>query len=126
MEYVDYVVTNVSLLPVGVAKALFELDTQWKEGDLTRRGYLKRRGLLLGEYPHLRQANGSVAFGEGAGQMGGAARRLLSIPDATEVPIKSLKDDIIRAVSDWEHLYGPWVCGWSQLNADDVMMTSLI
>lgn len=130
-EYMEYIVTNISLLPVGVANELNELDTQWMEGDLTRRGYLKRRSLILDEYPHLRVANGSVVFRERAGQMGGATRKLLTIHEEEEdetnkVPVKSLKDDIIRSISDWEHRYGPWVSGWSQSNNNDVIMTSYV
>ena len=114
-ELVDYVITNSSLLPVGVAKSLAELESEWKEGELTRRGYLKRRDQLLEDFPHLRQSNGSVVFGEGAGEMGGASRKLLSVDrEPIAVQGKSLSDDIIRAVSDWEHRYGHWVSGWSQ------------
>lgn len=110
----NYIVTNTSLLPVGVANSLAQLETEWKEGDLTRRGYLKRKSQLLKEYPHLRTTNGSVVFGEGVGQVGGATRRLLSV-EKEAISMKSLQDDISRAVTAWEHLYGPWVRGRSQI-----------
>lgn len=122
-EYMNYVVTNTSLLPVGVSNALAQLETEWKEGDLTRRGYLKRRSQLLEEYPYLRTTNGSVVFGEGVGQVGGATRRLLSVLEGKEaISVKSLQDDISRAVTAWEHMYGPWVRGWSQVPGPGLIM----
>ena len=123
-EVVNYVVTNTSLLPEGVARALAQLDTEWREGDLTKRGYLKRCGQLLDDFPHLRETNGSVVFGERAGPVGGATRKLLSVDEeAMAVSGKSLKDDIVRAISDWERQHGPWVSGWSQeWYSGDVMM----
>lgn len=121
-EYMNYIVTNTSLLPVGVANSLAQLETEWKEGDLTRRGYLKRRSQLLEEYPHLRTTNGSVVFGEGVGQVGGATRRLLSV-EKEAISMKSLQDDISRAVTAWEHLYGPWVRGQSQVPGLGLIMT---
>ena len=124
--------SNRSLLPVDITDTLAQLEAELKAGDITSRGYLKRRGQILEKYPHFRQANGSVTFraggGEGAGPVGGATRRLLSIhvPDEVrEEPIKSLRDDIIQAVTSWEHTYGPWVSGWSQTSVcHDVMITS--
>ena len=112
-EIVDYIITNSSLLPVGVVKQLGELEREWREGDLTRRGFLKRRNQLLNHFPLIRQANGSVTFGAGAGQVGGATRKLLSV-DEEAIPRKSLRDDLVRAVSEWEHQHGSWVSGWSQ------------
>lgn len=115
-ELVNYTVHNTSLLPVGVAKALAQLETEWKDGDLTRRGYLKRCAQLLEDYPHLREATGSIAFGEGAGPVGGAKRKLLSVDEeAMVVQGKSLSNDIIRAVADWEHRHGHWVSAWGRL-----------
>ena len=114
-ELANYVVKNSSLLPVGVAKALAQLETEWREGDLTRRGYLRRCGQLLENYPHLRETNGSIVFGEGAGPLGGANRKLLSVDnEPMVVQGKSLSDDIIRAVADWERHHGHWVSGWSR------------
>ena len=110
--------TNASLLPVDVVNALSQLEAEWKEGDLTRRGYLKRRGQILEAYPHLWENNGSVVFGRGrerVGHMGGATRRLLFVTEEGEKamvgPVKSLQSDIARAIAAWEHLYGPWVSG---------------
>lgn len=114
-EYMKYIVTNTSLLPGGVADSLIRLEAEWKEGDLTRRGYLKRRSQLLVDYHHLSATNGSVVFGpgrEGVEQVGGATRRLLSVSEeATELLVKerSLQSDIARAVVEWEHMHGPWV-----------------
>ncbi|CAI8026125.1 N-acetylglucosamine-1-phosphotransferase subunits alpha/beta, partial [Geodia barretti] len=108
-ELANYVVTNSSLLPVGVAKALAQLETKWREGDLTRRGYLRRRGQLLENYPHLRETNGSIVFGEGVGPVGGANRKLLSVDkESIGVQGKSLSDDVIRAITNWERHHGHW------------------
>ena len=119
----------MSLLPVHMAEVLNQLETEWKAGDLTKRGYLKRRGQILAEHPHLREANGTIVFGggEGVGQVGGATRRLLSLGEEEEerghrAQVKNLQHDITRAISAWEHLYGPWVSGRGHYS--DIMMTS--
>lgn len=104
-DIIDYVISNTSLLPVGVATSLAQLDKEKKEGDLTMRGYLKRRSQLLKEFPHLLQNNGTISFEKKVGYVGGAKRKLLSIDEKR----KSLKDDLIKAVSEWEKQHGPWV-----------------
>ena len=85
----NYIVTNTSLLPVGVADTLVQLEAEWRDGDLTRRGYLKRRSQILDNYPHLLQTNGT-----------------------TVVPVKSVGGVApgTRAVGD--HLHGPLVSGY--------------
>lgn len=57
-----YVVSNVSLLPPNVSEALRQLDSELKEGELTQRGYVRRRGDLLRSYLHLTTFNGSQQF----------------------------------------------------------------
>ena len=113
-----YIVTNTSLLPVGVADTLAQLEAEWRDGDLTRRGYLKRRSQILDKYPHLLQTNGTVMFGpgdEGVGRVGGATRRLLSAPEvdkkATVVPVKSVGGVAPGTQAAWDHLHGPLVSG---------------
>ena len=117
-EYVNYIVTNSSLLPVGVADTLAQLEAEWRDGDLTRRGYLRRRSQILDKYPHLLQTNGTVMFGpgdEGAGKVGGATRRLLSAPEvdkrSTVVPVKSVGGVAPGTQAAGGHLHGPLVSG---------------
>lgn len=49
----NYTVSNISLLPHSVASSLTQLEQEWREGDLTDRGYLKKKALLLQPYSHL-------------------------------------------------------------------------
>ena len=103
----NYTVSNITKLPAAVAASLAELEGEWVQGDLTVRGYLKRKSKLLEPYQHLVTANGSVAFpgggrggaggGEGAGGGGegeggaGVGRKLMSVSeDSPEESVKQL------------------------------------
>ena len=105
---------------MGVADSLAQLEAEWRDGDLTRRGYLKRRSQILDKYPHLLQTNGSIVFGpggEGVGKVGGATRRLLSVPEvdkeAIVVPAESVEGVAPGTRAAWDHLHRPLVsdCG---------------
>ena len=66
----SYLVSNLSLLPANVSKALQLLTEEVAAGELTKRGYLTRRAALLRPFPHLVTSNGSEQFGghrEGGG-----------------------------------------------------------
>ena len=106
-EYVNYTVPDRTRLPEAVAASLARLEAEWRDGDLTRRGYLKRQSQLLGPYSHQLVVNGSVTFeggGKGVGQVGGANRQLLSLSEE-----KSLQRDVSQFGAAWEQQYGPWV-----------------
>ena len=57
--YTNFTVTNTSVLPENVSQALKSLDQELKEGDLTERGYLKRKVHLLEPFKHLLVAAGN-------------------------------------------------------------------
>lgn len=67
-SFTNYTVANASSLPENVSLALKEVDREYREGELTEKGYLKRRGQLLEPFRHLLAvaANGSVRFGDTA------------------------------------------------------------
>lgn len=58
-----YSVANMSFLPPNVSQALQLLDKEWQDGDLTRKGYLKQRAILLRNFSHLVRVNGTEEFG---------------------------------------------------------------
>lgn len=49
----NYTVTNLTLLPPSVARLYSELEQEWTDGDLTQRGFLKKKSTLLQPYSHL-------------------------------------------------------------------------
>lgn len=61
----SYIVGNVSLLPGNVSQSLRQLEAELKEGELTEKGYLLQRAVLLRPFPHLLTSNGTVQFARG-------------------------------------------------------------
>ena len=60
----NYTVTNLTLLPLPVANSYRELEQEWRDGDLTERGFLKKKAILLQSYSHLSCVHSSsVQFG---------------------------------------------------------------
>lgn len=57
--YTNFTVTNASVLPENISQALKSLDQELKEGDLTERGYLKRKFHLLEPFKHLLVVTGN-------------------------------------------------------------------
>ena len=81
--YTNFTVANASVLPENISHALKSLDQELKEGDLTEKGYLKRKFHLLEPFKHLfvagNKSNGRAAHTtttqqhsvEGGGRGGG-------------------------------------------------------
>ena len=132
-SFTNYTVTNMSRLPENVSVALRALDRDYVDGDLTQKGYLKRRAVLLERFKNLVSINGSVSFGVektkeeedevgGRGPVGGA-RKLLSfegggegeelrlVEMVTNAKRKELnrERDLKKAVEEWERRHGMWV-----------------
>ena len=131
-SFTNYTVTNMSHLPENVSVALRALDRDYVDGDLTQKGYLKRRAVLLEPFKNLVSINGSISFGVerikqedevgGRGPVGGA-RKLLSFEGDGEgeelrlaemVTIAKRKElnrerDLQKAVEEWERRHGTWV-----------------
>ncbi len=59
----SYIIPNASLLPLNVSKALELLDSELRDGELTQRGYVRKRAELLKKHRHLVTFNGSLQFG---------------------------------------------------------------
>lgn len=60
----SYIVSNLSLLPDDVVKALRQLDSELEAGELTKKGYMVLRASLLQRLPsHLVRVNDSIQFG---------------------------------------------------------------
>ena len=53
----------MSRLPVNVSNALKALEQEYHEGDLTQKGYMKKRAVLLEPFKNLVAVNGTVLFG---------------------------------------------------------------
>lgn len=83
----------MSHLPENISVALRELDHDYHDGDLTQKGYMKKRAILLEPFKTLVSVNGTVSFGvdpvgvgEGQGVQVpvGGARKLLSLTAVDE------------------------------------------
>ena len=61
--YTNYTITNLSSLPQNVSHALRALEEEYREGDLTEKGFLKRKTQLLEPFKQLMASNASVYFG---------------------------------------------------------------
>ncbi len=59
----NYTVANSSLLPAAVRDDLSLLELEYHQGDLTEKGFLKKKAQLLAPFGHLVTANGSLYFG---------------------------------------------------------------
>ena len=53
----------MSCLPVNVSNALKALEQEYHEGDLTQKGYMKKRAVLLEPFKNLVSVNGTALFG---------------------------------------------------------------
>ena len=117
------------------------LEQDYFDGDLTQKGYLKRKAVLLEPFKNLVSINGSISFAgaereeveskedevDGRGPVGGA-RKLLWLPGdddddegeefhlAEMVAVAKRKElnrerDLKKAVEEWERRHGTWVSG---------------
>ena len=93
----------MSHLPENISVALRELDRDYHDGDLTQKGYMKKRAILLEPFKTLVSVNGTVSFGVDPVGVGegqdvqvpvGGARKLLSLTvvdgreEGTEVKVE--------------------------------------
>ena len=67
----NYTVPNTTKLPEDVASALVDLEAAWLAGDLTHRGYMRRKNELLEPFSQLLVANGNMKFPGGRKSGGG-------------------------------------------------------
>ena len=124
-------------MPKNISDALRELDQDYREGDITDKGYIKKRAILLEPFRNLVSVNGTVSFGvhldnvengqvDGRGPVGGA-RRLLSFMGEEEGGVEeeerrladvvatakrkelNREKDMKKAREEWEKKYGAWV-----------------
>lgn len=135
-SFTNYTIMNTSLLPKNVSAALRALDHDYQDGDITEKGYMKKRAVLLEPFKNLVSVNGTVSFGvqrdqvdskedsrHGNGLVGGVRKLLLfegGGQDEEEhhlaevVAIAKRKElnrdkDLRKALEEWEMKYGEWV-----------------
>lgn len=71
----NYTISNMTLLPTSVANSLRVLEEEWRDGDLTEKGYLKKKAMLLQPYSHLSVVHTSTI------QLGDTVTKNSSNPD---------------------------------------------